>query len=312
MTQKLRISGVRSLYQCDLAYVHATAFEDLARGAADEIVGRLRASKARVRTVMDVGCGAGPLTRALIEAGFDVTGVDTSAELLDLARANVREARFVHASVYDTDVRNYDAVVAIGEPLTYHADGSGESECSRALNSDWSASYCLDCGLSVNSEWLAVRKRFTWMYSRRSVLVTETWRSSPRYGLGVSRQLDRAPDGERGRNLQRTVKIGVLAQRARRSWRRRQLDGQPGVSIGCRRRGVARSARRSCVASRGSAEADWREGHQGGGDHCVPATRGDFTVEARCGGPCPTPAPQCLRHMPVGALQSRADLLADS
>jgi SAM-dependent methyltransferase len=115
---------MRSLYQCDLAYVHATAFEDLARGAADEIVGRLRASKARVRRVMDVGCGAGPLTRALIEPGFDVTGVDTSAELLELARANVREARFVHASVYDTDVRSYDAVVAIGEPLTYHADGA--------------------------------------------------------------------------------------------------------------------------------------------------------------------------------------------
>ena len=115
---------MRSLYQCDLVYVHATAFEDLARGAAAEIVGRLRASKARVRTVMDVGCGAGPLTRALIEAGFDVTGVDASAELLDLARANVREARFVHASVYDTDVRGYDAVVAIGEPLTYYADGA--------------------------------------------------------------------------------------------------------------------------------------------------------------------------------------------
>ena len=45
VVQKLRISGVRSLYQCDLAYVHATAFEDLARGAADQIVGRLRASK---------------------------------------------------------------------------------------------------------------------------------------------------------------------------------------------------------------------------------------------------------------------------
>lgn len=115
---------MQSLYQSDLSYVHATAFEDLARGAADEIVGRLRASKARVRTVMDVGCGAGPLTKALVEAGFDVTGLDTSAELLDLARANVRKARFVHGSVYDTEIRNYDAVVAVGEPLTYHAGGA--------------------------------------------------------------------------------------------------------------------------------------------------------------------------------------------
>src|SRR5262249_48423560 len=123
-SQKLRISGVQSLYQSDLAYVHASTFEDLARGAADEIVGRLRASKARVRTVMDVGCGAGPLTRALVEAGFDVTALDTYAELVDLGRGNFPEARFVHGSVYDPEIRNHDAVVAVGEPLTYPAEGA--------------------------------------------------------------------------------------------------------------------------------------------------------------------------------------------
>jgi len=40
------------------------------------------------------------------------------------------------------------------------------------------------------------------------------------------------------------------------------------------------SRRRSCVASRGSAAADWREGHQGGGDYSAPGTIDDFTVEA--------------------------------
>jgi SAM-dependent methyltransferase len=64
------------------------------------------------------------LTTALVDAGFDVTGVDTSAELLELARANAPSARFVHASVYDVPIRGYDAVVAVGEPLTYHAESS--------------------------------------------------------------------------------------------------------------------------------------------------------------------------------------------
>ena len=88
-------------YQCDLAYVHAAAFEMLARGAAGEIVRRLRSSRAQVRKVLDVGCGAGPLTRALVDAGFDATGLDTSAELLKLARARVPQAHFIQASVYD-------------------------------------------------------------------------------------------------------------------------------------------------------------------------------------------------------------------
>jgi SAM-dependent methyltransferase len=64
------------------------------------------------------------LTKALVDAGFEVTGIDTSAELLELARTNVPTAHFVHASVYDAQIRDYDAVVAVGEPLTYHSEGA--------------------------------------------------------------------------------------------------------------------------------------------------------------------------------------------
>jgi SAM-dependent methyltransferase len=113
-----------SLYQCDLAYVQARAFETLAQGAATEIVRRLRSSSAQVRRVMDVGCGAGGLTKALTDAGFEVTGIDSSAELLEFARTNVPNAHFLHASAYDVQVVGYDAVVALGEPLTYHAESS--------------------------------------------------------------------------------------------------------------------------------------------------------------------------------------------
>jgi SAM-dependent methyltransferase len=115
---------MRPLYHCDLAYIHATAFEALARGASAEIVRRLRSSSVPLRRVLDVGCGAGPLTRALTDSGFDVTGIDPSAELLQLARARVPTGRFVQASIYDFEIRAYDAVIALGEPLTYHAEGT--------------------------------------------------------------------------------------------------------------------------------------------------------------------------------------------
>jgi SAM-dependent methyltransferase len=115
---------MQSLYQRDLAYVQAGAFGTLAQGAANEIIRRLQGSNAQLRRVMDIGCGAGVLTKALTDAGFEVTGVDISSELLQFAQTKVPKAQFVNASAYDVQITGYDAVVAVGEPLTYHAENS--------------------------------------------------------------------------------------------------------------------------------------------------------------------------------------------
>ena len=42
--------------------------------------------------ILELGCGTGRLLRALSEAGFSVTGVDTSQEMLELARQRLEEA----------------------------------------------------------------------------------------------------------------------------------------------------------------------------------------------------------------------------
>jgi len=112
------------LYREDLAYIHAAGFGGLARGAAPEIVRRLRAARCAVRHVLDVGCGAGPLTQALVEAGFTITGIDPSPELVELARAAAPGADFVCGSIYDTEIPSCEAIVAIGEPLTYVCEGA--------------------------------------------------------------------------------------------------------------------------------------------------------------------------------------------
>lgn len=112
---------METLYNQDLAYIQAAAFGSLARGAAPEIVRLLKSASIQIRRVVDVGCGAGPLTLALVAAGFDVTAIDPSAELLALARAAVPAAHFIHSSVYDIEIPACEAVLAVGEPLTYHA-----------------------------------------------------------------------------------------------------------------------------------------------------------------------------------------------
>jgi SAM-dependent methyltransferase len=52
--------------------------------------------------VLDLGCGTGlPTARDLTAAGFQVTCVDLSPGMLELARRNVPQARFVRADVAD-------------------------------------------------------------------------------------------------------------------------------------------------------------------------------------------------------------------
>ena len=56
--------------------------------------------------LLDVGCGAGvPVVRFLVNAGFEVTGVDISSAMLELARRHVPQARF-----YKMDMRRLDSV----------------------------------------------------------------------------------------------------------------------------------------------------------------------------------------------------------
>ncbi|HUI53621.1 MAG TPA: class I SAM-dependent methyltransferase [Bryobacteraceae bacterium] len=115
---------MESLYGQDLAYIHAAAFGGLAQGAAPEIVRLLRSATIPIRLVVDVGCGSGILTTALVEAGFEATGIDSSADLLAIARAAVPKAHLINASIYDLEVPPCEAIVALGEPLTYHSEAA--------------------------------------------------------------------------------------------------------------------------------------------------------------------------------------------
>src|SRR5262245_18644559 len=64
--------------------------------------------------MLELGCGAGgPATQALA-ARFTLTGVDLSAHSVELARANVPNATFLHADMtaLEFEPASFDAVVA--------------------------------------------------------------------------------------------------------------------------------------------------------------------------------------------------------
>ncbi|MEE1752855.1 class I SAM-dependent methyltransferase [Streptomyces sp. SP18CS02] len=79
--------------------------------ALDWLTGRLAPGAG----VLDVGSGTGrPTAEALVRAGFDVTGIDVSAEMVRLARERVPDARFEQADVrtYRAPDGGFDAVCA--------------------------------------------------------------------------------------------------------------------------------------------------------------------------------------------------------
>jgi SAM-dependent methyltransferase len=71
-------------------------------------------------SVLDLGCGTGvPISRDLIERGFEVVGVDFSSEMVSLAMANCPDATFLTASMTDIDFEDtFDGVLAISSMLS--------------------------------------------------------------------------------------------------------------------------------------------------------------------------------------------------
>ncbi len=65
-------------------------------------------------TILDLGCGTGvPIAAYLTQAGHQVTGVDSSAAMLDLARLQVPQARFVLGDMLFVDFGQcFDAIIA--------------------------------------------------------------------------------------------------------------------------------------------------------------------------------------------------------
>jgi SAM-dependent methyltransferase len=113
-------------YGRDLAYVHDTGFGEFARRAAPELLRRLRRAGLGGGLVVDLGCGSGIWARALLDAGYEVLGVDVSADLLAIARERAPRARLVHGSLFEVELPpGCAAVTAIGECMGYTFDERG-------------------------------------------------------------------------------------------------------------------------------------------------------------------------------------------
>jgi SAM-dependent methyltransferase len=121
-----------TLYGADLAHVHDVAFGDWARDAAPFVLARLREAGVMDGRVVDLGCGSGIWAAELLAAGYEVLGVDASAEMLAIARERAPGAELVRASLHDVTLPSCVAVTALGECVNYGGPPSLEPLFRRA------------------------------------------------------------------------------------------------------------------------------------------------------------------------------------
>jgi len=110
-------------YQHDLALVHARGFGTYADRCAPGLLDLL--APARGGLVVELGCGAGALTRHLLTAGHRVIATDASAAMLELAwDALGGEADLRQLTLPDDPVPAADAIVSVGHVVSYLPDAA--------------------------------------------------------------------------------------------------------------------------------------------------------------------------------------------
>jgi SAM-dependent methyltransferase len=108
-------------YQHDLALVHARGYGRHADRCAPGLLDLL--APVRGGLVLEVGCGAGALTRHLLAAGHQVIATDASAAMVSLARSALGSSADVRRlTLPDDPLPEADAVVSVGHVISYLPD----------------------------------------------------------------------------------------------------------------------------------------------------------------------------------------------
>jgi SAM-dependent methyltransferase len=108
-----------SFYGSVIATIHNRGFTDFVRRASPEILRLLARSGVRTGRVLDLGCGGGPLSQALVSVGYETWGLDVSRSMVQAARHSVPRATFVVGSVDTARLPACQAALAVGEVFNY-------------------------------------------------------------------------------------------------------------------------------------------------------------------------------------------------
>lgn len=121
-----------SWYNGALADIHDSDYGFLARAAAATAMAKLPAPE-ESGIIVDLGCGSGITAEILDNAGYSVMGVDASPDMISIARQRVPSGDFVTSSIYDINIPDCQAVLAIGEVFNYESEDRTREGLARLL-----------------------------------------------------------------------------------------------------------------------------------------------------------------------------------
>lgn len=95
----------------------------------DFIEGIFEKHSAKIKTVLDLGCGTGGHALILAESGYEIAGVDRSAEMVAIAEKKAEhiglKVGFHESSIQDLDLhKEFDAVISMFAVMGYQIDNN--------------------------------------------------------------------------------------------------------------------------------------------------------------------------------------------
>lgn len=87
--------------------------------------------------ILDLGCGSGTITCMLSDMGYDMTGLDSSAEMLEEAMEKLdgRNILYLHQDIRDFELYGtMRAIISVCDPLNYITDKRQLSRVFRLVN----------------------------------------------------------------------------------------------------------------------------------------------------------------------------------
>jgi SAM-dependent methyltransferase len=120
---------MQNWYREDLAYIHDVGYNEFALQSAPGLLEIFRQNNIHTGLVVDLGCGSGLWARELLNAKYQVLGIDISEDMIAIARQKAPEADFRVESLFKAEIPPCVAVTSISECLNYCFD----PDCDRLI-----------------------------------------------------------------------------------------------------------------------------------------------------------------------------------